>query len=583
MPISRCRMRWATVALLIACGGLLIQPARIRLQRVWIAAVLGPQFTVGEIVYHGQSSIVEVRDLSWQGTATANPRTKNSAGVSASKFVVSAPRCWLGVDRERLADGRIYLPKVILQDAIITAANTFPGTNDKLEDWRHAVARHQQQFEWRSLEQRANCLTAADHSLAAWLLRTEDLVNRSRSILAIAARIEEETETMDNPLRSEGSLRARLARYTELIAAQGTLRKQSEDIDSDLARETERLAEVHGQDTREWRRTCAQIQARAGHENSDLGLDQRLALVLAQAGWDQLAAFGEIVANTSHAAANYRAADYDVTVRAGTLANDHMHCSELKASGEFRCAQFSSPFHTNGSWRVAQQRPGEVFRELKFVTLFDRRNYQLEVTGSHDSRVSSGIDMRIRMLNRRVAARAKADAAGDGITINALTPVTASLTSAAGQLSGTLCIAAEALPILANEPARDYLADLQIFLDNTPAEQQRQPLQFEVSGTWQIPEFKLSQPAAPWLQDAAEGIISQQSQEVVAQAQSKLDAEFTLRIDQMRQRISVAVHAAQAAMSQDESRLLTSQQGLQQRLDEINGAEFARRAGPVQR
>ncbi len=583
MLLSKCRLRWATVALLIICGVLLFQPTRVWLQRVWITAALGPQVSVGEIVYHGKSSIVEVRGLSWHGIGAVDAGARASTAASIRKFAVTAPRCWLGLDRPRLADGRIYLPKVILQDAVISLASSFPETNSKLEDWRQAVARHQEQFDWRKLEPRANCLDAADHSLAAWLLRTEDLVNRSRSILAVAARIDEETQGMDNPLRFADSIRAQLERYSELVAAQRSLSRQLGEIDDDLARETRRLEELHGQDKREWDEQCSQLQDVATQQNSELPLDQRLALVLAQAGWDQVAPFGEIVAHTSQAAASIRQSNYDVTVRAASAASDQIQCSDLKASGEFRFAQVKSPFQTSGAWRLAQQRPGEVFRELNSRTLFDCQTHQLEVSGSHDSRKSTGIQLRIRMLNRDVARRARPTSAAEAMSINSLSPVTAHLTSEAGRLTGTLCIAAEALPLLSHTPPRDDLAGLQEILNDSADKHEREALQFDVRGTWQAPEFKLSSPPAAWLQRAVEAIISQRSQEVIALSQTKLDAEFKLRMEQMQERISLAARAAQAVVSGDESRLLTSQQSLQQRLDEINGTEFARRPGEVQR
>lgn len=588
MLLSKRRLRWAAVALLIACGLLLTQPTRVWLQRTWIAAALGPQVTVGEVVYHAQNSIVEVRDLTWQGNNAVNSHAASSGTSLLSNFTVKASRCWLGIDRQSLADGRIDLPKVILQDAVVTLDNNFLVSNVGLQDWRHGVVRHLAQFDWETLNQQVSCLTAADDLATAWSHRTQDLIDRSRSILTEAGRIEVEAAAMDNPLRFEDSIRARLTRFKELSVEQQLLFGELTDIKSELTSETERLKELHRQDVRALERLCFQLQDRTSTDSQAFTLDRQLALAIAQASWNQIAPYGEVVASTSHAAATMHAADYDVTVRPAARSKDHIHCFDLKASGEFRNAQFTSPFQASGQWRVAQQRPGAVFRELNCLTSFDCRTSRIEVTADHDSRRSTGIQLRIRMLGQAVAEGTNVAATAGVPVVNLPAPVTATLSCNSGALSGTLRVSAEAFVHLSQRLPRDLLDSLQASSVESAEELpelalSEQALQFELSGTWDQPNLELSGSAPDWLTQAVERMLSDKSEEVIAQSYRKLATEFDLRSEQMRERVISSASQAQAMVARDENALLSSQQRLQQRFDEMNGTEFARRPGELQR
>ncbi len=582
MLLSKRRLRWATVALLMASGLLLNQPTRAWLQHMWIAGALGPQVTVGEVIYHKQNSIVEVRNLRWQGNRAADAQADSSAKPPIN-FSVNAVRCWLGIDRTSLVDGRIHIPKFVVQDAVVTLTSSFPQPNANLDEWRHGMASHLEQLDWNHVERRVSSLSATEAIEMAWSQRAQGVVERSRDILAESGRIEREAAAMDNPLRFEESIRARLTRYRELSVEQRSLLGQLADMQNDLAGEFERLQELLAQDVRALEQVCAQLKATDGSGRQALALDSQLALTIAEASWAQVAPYGEIVAGTSQAAAGLRAADYDITVRPGALGKEHIHCADLKASGEFRFGQFSTPFQTSGSWRLAQRSPGDVFRELNFLTTFDCPNNTLEVAAAHDSRKSTAIQLRIRMLSQDLAKRADLDAPASATTLHALAPVTANLTSDSGSLTGTLRIASEALPHLSHRLPHDLLVSLQESLSDNADESPHEPLQFELSGTWQWPEMKLSGPAPAWLQRAVEQMLEQQSQQLIAASHQKLETEFTRCIEKMREQVALTARDALAIVARDESTLLTSQQRLQQRFDEMSGTEFARRAGEVQR
>lgn len=583
MLLSKRRLRWATVALLLASGLLLTQPTRVWLQHIWIAGALGPQVSVGEVVYHKQNSIVEVRDLRWWGTRATDARAVSSATPPNNNFTVNAVRCWLGIDRPSLVDGRIHIPKAIVQDTVVTLTSSFPEPYAHLDKWRHGVASHLEPLDWNNVEQRVTCLSATEGIETAWSQRAQCVVERSRDILAEVGRIEAEAAAMDNPLRFEDSIRARLTRYRELSAEQRSLLGQLTDMESHSAGEVERLEKLLAQDVRALEQICTQPKATGATDSQALTLDSQLALTIAEASWDQLAPYGEIVAGTSQAAASLRTADYDITVRPGSPGKDHIYCADLKASGEFRFAQSSSPFQTSGSWRLAQQSPGNVFRELNFLTSFDCLSNTLEVAAVHDSRQSPAIQLRIRMLSQNVAKRANSDAPAGAATLNALAPVTANLTSDSGRLTGTLRVASEALPLLSQKLPQNLLVGLRESLSDNAGEALHEPLQFELNGTWQQPEMKLSSAVPAWLQRAVEQMLEQQSQQLIAAAHQKLDTEFNQCIETMRERVALTAREALAIVARDESVLLTSQQRLQQRFDEMSGTEFARRAGDMQR
>lgn len=582
MLLSKRRLRWAAVALLLACGLLLTQPTRVWLQRMWIAAALGPQVTVGEVVYHAQNSIFEVRDFAWQGD-NANSRAASRGTSPHSNVTVNASRCWLGIDRQGLAAGRIDLPKVIFQDAMVTLDNNFPTPSLGLEQWRHGMARHLAQFDWEALTQKVSCLSATDDLATAWSHRVQDLVDRSRSTLTEAGRIEVEAAAMDNPLRFEDSIRARLTRFKELAVEQQSLLGALTDIDSELASETERLEELHRQDVRALERVCFQLQDRASRDNQAVTLGGQLALAIAQASWNQVAPYGEVVASTSHAAATMRADNYDVTVRPAACSQDHIRCFDLKASGEFRNALFSSPFQTSGQWRVAQQSPGDVFRELSCLTSFDCRTSRIEVAADHDSRTSAAVQLRIRMLSPDVVREKDSSAAVGGSVVNSLASVTALLACDCSDLNGTLHVSAQAFRHLSQNLPRDLLDSLQATSVESAEELPLAALQFELRGTWDQPNLALSGSPPDWLNQAVERMLSDKSDAVIAQSFRQLATEFDLRSERMHEAVVLLASQARAVVARDESSLLSSQQRLQQRFDEMNGTEFARRDGEVQR
>ena len=102
MLISKRRLQWTAIGLLIVCVLLMLRPTRSWIERVWIAHALSPQLTVGELIVHSKKSVIEVKDLQWHVDGSNFARNTDGGasghivGASGRPFGVNARCCWLG-------------------------------------------------------------------------------------------------------------------------------------------------------------------------------------------------------------------------------------------------------------------------------------------------------------------------------------------------------------------------------------------------------------------------------------------------------------------------------------------------------
>ncbi|MCA9159860.1 MAG: hypothetical protein KDA72_16105 [Planctomycetales bacterium] len=574
MQISKRRLRWAAIGLLIACVLLMLRPTRTWIEQAWIARALSPQLTVGELVIHSQKSIIEARELKWHVCGSSTPESSCTA-VRRRAFGVSARRCWLAVDRDSLPSGRLHLPKVILQDANFFLETGLPSASNSLENWQHRLARQTAGFSWDALQKKPSCLLATEQLRSAWCQRIEGWLERSPQIQIEAAQLEHQIEAMDNPLRFEQSIKAKLMRYQQLADEQRSLVCHLDQLEESLVTESVRLNQLHEQDLRSLVELTTEVKLGHRLDSNHAGLEREFAVALGDAVWNQLAPYGEIVDNISHGAVSIRTADYDVTVRPVEYGAEHLQRSELKAAGVFRVGIVKARYQTSGTWRIAQNSPAQTFREFNFFTAFQVDSGQLNVSCQYDSRQSTINQLQIVMTEGQQPTAKMADSSPSDHAVELAQPTQATLASDAGKLTGSLIVSPRSLTLLPWRMPVELLESIGNHSD--------QPLRFDVSGGWEQPHFKFHGAAPVWLEQAVEKLAIQQSQAAIAQSQLRLDTEFGNQLLQLRQLVDVVLRDARRATAADEKELLARQSRMHKRLDSTSGAEFARRPGEVNR
>lgn len=574
MLISKRRLRWMAIGLLLACVLMMLRPTRSWIERAWIARAISPQLTVGELIVHSQKTIVEARDLKWRVDGSSTPKSI-STGVLGRTFGASARRCWLAFDRDSLPTGNLRFPKVVLQDANFYLAKGLPSANNSLEDWRQQLAREFVEFSWEALQRELHCLPATATLRSVCCQRIEGWVERSRQIQAEAAQLEHQVEAMDNPLRFEESIKAKLARFQQLADEQRSLVSQLDELESSLATESAQLNQLHQQDLQSFVELSTEAKLKPAIESRLAEFERQFASALGDAVWHQLAPYGEIVDSVSHAAASFRNADYDVTVWPVEFGAEHLQRSDLKAAGEFQAGLVKSRYQTSGTWRITQSAPAQTFREFNFLTAFQVDSNQLDVSSQYDSRQSTSTQLQIVMTGGPQPAPKLADSSPSDQAVE-LTPSTqATLASESGKLTGSLSVTPSFLKLLTRK--------LPVELLDSIAANSDEPLRFDLSGDWEQSQLNLICAAPAWLEQAVEKQAIQQSQAAIARSQLRLDTEFRDQLLQFRQLVDVALRDARQATAADERKLLASQSRMHEQLDFTSGAEFARRPGEINR
>lgn len=574
MLISKRRLQWMAIGLLIVCVLLMLRPTRSWIERAWVARALSPQLTVGELVIHSQKSIIEARNFTWRIGASSTPEAACTA-VSGRGFRVSGRRGWLAVDRDSLPRGRLHLPKVILQEADVFLETDLPSANNSLENWQHRLARQTVGFHWQALQEKLSCLPATEQLRSTWCECIEGWRERSSQILVEAAQLEHQIEAMDNPLRFEQSIKAKLMRFQQLADEQRSLVCQLDQLEESLVTESVRLNQLHEQDLQSLVELTTEVELGHRLDSNHAGLEREFAVALGDAVWNQLAPYGEIVDNISHGAVSIRTADYDVTVRPVEYGAEHLQRSELKAAGVFRVGLVKARYQTSGTWRIAQDTPAQKFREFNFLTVFQVDSSQLNVSCQYDARQSTGTQLQMVLSDGRQPTAKLVDASPSDQAVEFTQSTQATLASDAGKLTGSLIVSPSSLMLLPWKMPLELIESIEANSD--------QPLRFDVSGNWEQPHFKLDGAVPVWLEQAVDKLAIQQSQAAIAQSQLRLDTEFGHQLLQLRRLVDVELREARQATAADERKLLARQSRMHERLDFTSGAEFARRPGEMNR
>jgi hypothetical protein len=567
MLFSYRRLRWSAISLLLICLLVLTPTTRRMLDQLLVNHILSPEVSVGILVFHGQKSIVEARDVSW--TSRRGPRAVQ----------LSAERGWIAVDKTGLIDRQVRFPLVILERAELQLAQAPPTDVGLLVHWKRRLAVQVSQLDWEIIQQPAGSLSASQSVRRGFAQRIERWLARSREILNEADALERESASMDNPLRFEISLKEKLARIRELSREQNLLAQQFDGLDDQLQSETKRLRELYQQDHLHF---AGLVIDNAAAPVPHLEMDRlcfAVAQDLGQAFWQRIAPYGEVVDHLSKATHLPQRPNFDIDVRSDRFGNDRFAVNQWKGAGTFRCGPIESQFQASGDWRLTQEPFAPPTLNFAWEATFQHQLGQVMAWVEHNSLKSSASHLKLRHMPAALA-KATPSTRGDVSETAAGNDLHQSfsevnLISDSGQLRGQLALFSDTLLWLGADPVPELPANA--------TSTQPQALQFELEGDWNQMQLKPTGTIPAWLAGALAAEANQRLQLAAAAQQSQLQREFETELAQLQLLVNTALEHAKSQSSEHERQLLATQQHLQRQIDQMDGLEYARRPGELVR
>ena len=229
------------------------------------------------------------------------------------------------------------------------------------------------------------------------------------------------------------------------------------------------------------------------------------------------------------------------------------------------------------------------------ATFDDTRN-QIEVSAEYDSSGQHKILLSLVQPPSMVSVSQEAnldrpveespsDRISDYIAPKASLPVEPSaasqtrLVSRLGLLEGKLSITHSRLTDLV-EQLPDGISDLARQLSSDPTSS---PLEFAVSGAWNRVELQLNAAPPASVAGEIEREAQAQLQQAIVRKVAQLDADFERQLLAVRYLVESAASDMKQQILADSQQLYANQQSLQQRLNEMQGIEFARRPDGISR
>ncbi len=595
MLISKRRLRWGTLCLLVVCAMILLQPTRAWIEALWIAQVLGPKVSVDAIVYHPSKSVVQARKLRWRELPL-----DNSPNVAQRSVGVSIDHSWLGYDLRSLAHGQLRLSKVILEDADLSLDGSLPRPSAQRIAWQARIAQHIGNLNWESLEHSLSYGAATDQLKQDWRKRIDDWLVRSQQILAQSTRFQDEVASLSNPLRVEQSLRDRLMLMQQLAAEHRALTKEIEQVPMALANDSSGLKQLYQQEVEKLRSgltSCMEAPAQAAAREaiaSDCILD------IGQLAWRQLAPYAEVVDRLGGAFEGANVNSHNVTFRAPEYAGEWLRVAEWKAQGQFRAGALRASYHASGECGPLQVASGQAASPSLQATFDDSKN-QIDVRVQYHSDGQHNVQLMLAPphglpevtpvaglgthAEESPSDRLMHDSIADYISPKESTASQTSFVSQAnlitrsGALEGRVTIAHAALQDLVEQlPESSAILARELLATGSAS-----PLDFVVSGSWNHVELHLQQAIAAGVSSEIERETREQLLQAAAAKEAQLATDFERQLLAVRYLVESAANDLREQVTEDSQQLTSNQQSVQQRLDEMHGTEFARRPDTLQR
>ncbi len=565
MLVSKRRLQWTAITLLIMCLLLLFRPTRNWIDRLLVSRLVGPSVTVGEIVMHRNKSIVEARDFRWSET------------LGDRQIILSAQRGWFAFDKLGLLDRHTRLPKVILQDANLQLAGAQVSPTVNVDRWKQRIAQQIVKLDWENAHQWFSCLAATRALQKNWSDNIARWVARSHQLLAEAEELEQQSIQLDNPLRFEYLIQERLERIKQLSSEQQLLSQQLDELEGQWKSEADRLKEIHRQDKLKLVGLVIGNVAIEEYHSERQRISKELSEEIGRAIWLCLSPYGEVMVHLADATQRaYQRPSYDVNIRSNQHGNEWLQISEWKAAGEFRYGDLQSLFEARGTWELTQEPFQPTNLSSEWQATFHRDHAQVDVHVQHASQHSERLQVVLQLEKTAPNTRElvttqptepQADKPANGVRAN--------LTSQAGIFSGQLTIPREALDCIESATLIPLLQ-----FDSQPA---AEPLRFDVSGPWTDVKLGLMGTTPTWITQAVTTEAEARLKIASETAMQQLEQAFAAELQQLTQLVATAVGDQKSLTINHTRQLLAAQDRLQQQLDNRNGTEFARLPGAIAR
>lgn len=581
MLISSRRLKWFAIATLVTCALLLFPSTRAWIQRTSLARAVGQQWSAQDIVYHSKRCVVEARDLRWRDSAEAR-------GVE-----LVAQHGWFAFNDVALVDRTFLLPKVILQGVELRIRDAEPKQNFFVPSWKQQLATRISKFDWNLAREQMESLMFARELSAVWIQSIDRWVTRSQEIVAEVAHLEQEVVELDNPLRFEQTIQAKLSRLQELAREQSLLLQRFGSVEPRIDFESEEFQKLEEGDRA---KLLIMVSGISDLESERASICQQVAIAAAQEVWLQLAHYAEVVDRLTLVNREQPLHDYDRNVRGTQEERLLFEVSELKASGILTHDLAETAFQAHGQLSQRLDATQEPHRQLDWQFQFQHKSTPIRVSATFDTQTSKATQVKLAL-----AAASTSSSESDFISNsvgNSTSDLTSSwlrstsnlsagvadigsrdalltLNSTQGQLDGTLVLSSECQPFFTGESQR-LLAE--------PANGSVPPsLRFHVGGHWGKVQLELMEATPDWLHGLIDKDLDRKWAELSEFANSQLTRELKELHANLQIQIEEAKLAGQAKVASAQRQLLATQASIQKRFAGITQTEFARRPGAIQR
>jgi hypothetical protein len=534
MLISSRRLYWGAIFVLTLMAATLFRPVRSWLDHAVVKQMVAANFSVDEVHFHAEHSIVELRRLDWQ------------CATNSRNLTLSADRAWFVFESEPLLDRRILFPKTLIPDARIVLDDYQPPFESRPSIWEQRLSARLAEIDWREIGSHFNSLLSNSETSEAWQTRLKKWLFRSNQIADEATELEKKIEYFDNPLRIEDEIAAYLRHLQGLSREHAVLMEQIDGLrkllDTRVTQMREKLQEGN---------QLIEQNATALCENPDAlaSVAQDLLQEAAAKHWNKTSEFAEVADRLARAtcdAANVPRAANNVNVR--MVKNPLIAFSDLEAHGSFAYGSLETPFDLQGELECSQLDAHRSVMTCLLNMNFATPDSDLSVQVCNRTNQPSITDIQ---LTRETELESQLG------VMHEVAPFVM-LASAGDRLEGSLTIASK---------------DLELKFDIDPSSM----VQMRVAGNWQTPEFELEGSLPSWLLDAARKCIETEIFEAQVAAQQEMQAAFDAHLASNQNVIETSIRSGEEIVQQHQDVLATATAKLQQRLNEAQGVEFARR------
>lgn len=571
MLISKRRLQWGTILFLTLLAIVLFRPARAWLDQTLVTYLIDPDLSVGQVTYHSATSVLEARQLGWSKTN------------SERAFGFRADRAWIAVDAEPLLDRQISIPHAKIEQAELFLQDYRRPPHRQVSLWQQELAERLVQLDWRDIRQHFGSLLSAEDVLLTWGQRMDQWTAQSHEILSQAQTLQIDVASLpNNPLRLEDDLKEKISRVNELSDKQQVLLDHFQTIQKRLQAECRLLKESFEEELG--------LFANSGTEEDDQQSAQRMAesivLDMARQVWSSYAEYGEI-ADALAAASVSRSTlpTYDRNVYRDADEPAFLELNDLQAQGHFFHQSRQTPFSLQAGLMVPNRILAQPASQGHWAYQFLASDAWITVSVDQDA--ISRAEIQLQVHPPAEEERSPSDLVADDQTTEE------------GSEEPPQVVRALRLMDLNVETERECLAGEMRFLPRPPSEVAAESssmihdvlrrlkdtdLQFQVtvSGSWTHPTFTFAQPLPAEVIEVIHTELTERRRMANADFEQRVRGQFDAQVAQLQSLVARAAGESQALVDEHQRQLVAAKESLQQNLDHISGAAFARRPGQPQ-